>query len=334
MLNCRQSFFFILQFKILNQFTLAYFANKPMLIEKRQGLSLFSNFLLQTVKAEQRQGAALDADSIAVIRQMKKDKQLANVTCIRTAAGKIIASEHAGSYQQLFDEAPNNSIAVVPQIGTMYTEDGLCTYGIDHFCNRMDAAAASSNILGIVVRSHSGGGEVTAAQRAHNAVAAANAVKPVVQLIDGTSASGSVMLGAAAAERIAAGTTTDTGSIGVVLSIPDWWIEEMKEGITTIYASTSPNKHQLAKDLMEGKLEAIQSRELDPLHAAFKSMVKAGMPAVKDEALTGHMYFAPDALRLGLVDHIADMNFAMNRVSNLTSDKKLNITRQVLAEKF
>lgn len=207
-------------------------------------------------------------------------------------------------------------VAQVNLKGTMLSEGGLCTYGIDHVCEQVAQADANPNVMGIVLNTHSGGGEVTAAQRLSNAISQCS--KPVVQFVDGMAASGAYWVGAVCDEIVMGGKTTEVGSIGVVIQIDGEVLNYLRENLISIFSDGSEGKQDVFKAILAGDFEFVKKKSLNPLRAEFVKLVKNGRPDVTDEAMTGTMFYAPQALKAGLADRIGTRADAIDRVVTLS----------------
>lgn len=239
-----------------------------------------------------------------------------------------------GNYKRVDEEIGlqnKNSIAIVQLRGAMQSDDGLSSLGIDHTCNQLELAA-SSNARGIILNTSSGGGAVEAAQRLYSTMKDISGSKPIVQLINTTSASGAVFAGVASDKIIANGATAETGSIGVVMQLPKWWIQEMKDEVISIYADQSPDKHSLMKNLIAENYDAIKNEELNPFAIEFQNLVKRERKGVDVSALTGKMYIAKDAMKMGLIDGIGTMKTALNEVRKLSTQRNKNSNARRAAE--
>lgn len=211
----------------------------------------------------------------------------------------------------------DKKVAVLKLNGTMSVDGGLCTQGIDALCKEVEMAAGAADVAGIVIDTYCGGGEALAAQRLGIAIEKAKAVKPVVQYGDYI-ASGAYWAGAKCNEIVVGGNISEVGSIGVVIQLDKQQIEYLKENLINVYSDGSEDKHFDLKSILSGDFDALKKKSLNPLKEEFHSIVKAGRKDVKDEAMTGHMYLAKDAKKLGLIDHIADREFAVRRVISLS----------------
>lgn len=216
-----------------------------------------------------------------------------------------------------------NSVAIVQLRGAMRADGGLSSQGIDATVNDLRTAAASK-AMGIVLRTSSGGGAVEAAQRMYSAIKEVKEVKPVVQFVDALSASGAVFAGVASDEIVMNGVTAETGSIGVVAQFDKSELEYIKENVLSIYASQSADKHSMFKNLLSGDITAVQNEYLNPVAEAFQKLVTKERKSVNKDALTGSMYLAKDAIKMGLADRIGTLNTALNRVRILSRNRNRN----------
>lgn len=210
------------------------------------------------------------------------------------------------------------SIAQIQFKGVMLSEGGMCTPSIDVMCNQILEASRSSTVSGIILNTHSGGGEVIAAQRLSNALEEARELVPIVMYVDGMAASGAYWAGSHCDEIVCGGRTTEVGSNGVVMELDKYWIEMIKEYRIAIYADGSEGKHQGLKDIIEGNFEALRKRELNPLREEFVRVVKNARPNIDEAALTGATFLAPQAKKLGMIDFIGNRQTAVDRVNILS----------------
>lgn len=207
-------------------------------------------------------------------------------------------------------------VAQVNLKGTMLSEGGLCTYGIDYTCDQIAQAGANPNVMGILLNTHSGGGEVVAAQRLSNAIQAVH--KPVVQFVDGMAASGAYWVGAVCDEVVMGGRTTEVGSIGVVIQMNKQILTYLRENLISIFSDGSDGKQDVFRAILDGDFDFVRQKSLNPLRKEFVKLVKSGRKNVSDEALTGTMFHAPEAIKVGLADRIGNRSEAIQRVVTLS----------------
>jgi protease-4 len=93
-----------------------------------------------------------------------------------------------------------------------------------------------------------------------------------------------------------------------------------------VYASLSVDKNKDFNQVLNGNYEPYQKNVLDVINAKFLSSVKANRPAANDSTLTGKIYFAPDAIALGLIDEIGSLDHAISLADSLANEKKVQLT--------
>lgn len=238
----------------------------------------------------------------------------------------------------------NQSVAVVPLIGTMLADGGLSTPSIDFTSSQLEAAAANPNIAGIVLRTNSGGGEVTAAQRLSNTLQGIN--KPVVMFVDGMAASGAYWSGCYCNEIIMGGATTRVGSIGVVFDLDKRVIEDIKANYKYILSDGSEGKRANVEALINGDDNYFKVNALNPIMKHFRDVVIKGranaknpldMSFIKTDGndAGGRMTKdANEAIRAGLADSKGTLQDAMKRVIALSKRYKRKDEKAQLKANF
>lgn len=242
------------------------------------------------------------------------------------------ASDFSLMPNSLLDNSSNANTPMIARVelkGTMLTEGGLCQTGIDSLCKDIEKAAANPNVIGILLNTHSGGGEVAAAQRLGNAINEAKKSKPVIQYVDGLAASGAYWAGACCDEIIAGGTTTQVGSIGVVIDVNKQMIDYINENQISIFADGSEGKRDVFKAILSGDHDFVKKNSLNPIRKEFVKIVKAGMPEVSEDAFSGSTFIARKAKSLGMVNSIGTREEAMQRLITLSRRRR----RQASAKK-
>jgi protease-4 len=210
----------------------------------------------------------------------------------------------------------SESIAVIPVLGPLMKADqDECDYfnaGMETLGNRVVDADNNPNISGIILYIDSPGGTVDGTQAFADKVKSCK--KPVVAFVDGCMASAALWIGTSANIVIAQNSTTEIGSIGVMVAFADmepmWQAEGIK--IHRIMADQSADKNKPVLDAMAGNYKTIKDRELNPLADMFISAVKTNRPNLPDSVFTGKMFFAEEALSLGLIDSIGNFQSAVD----------------------
>lgn len=230
-----------------------------------------------------------------------------------------------------FADAPKDSTAIIPIHGTLLKYGTYCSYGTTELADIIRQAADSQNISSVLLDIDSGGGSVDAIAPLVAAVQYAQSRgKSVVAHCD-LCASAAYYIASYCDEIIASNQiSSEFGSIGVMMSFPDYAKYYEREGVTvhTIYSNLSDYKNAPFEMAKAGKYEMIKEEELDPLARDFQESVKAnrGNKLKLDTAglLRGRMFYAKDAINVGLADSIGTLEFAIQRAREIPQEACIN----------
>ena len=229
-------------------------------------------------------------DALSVLLEKYLTKDLQNFTSkilsqqeplkisYRSAEYPGISGSTGGAGQPGGDDGKKNLVAVIPLRGTMIKYGTMCSYGADEIAAAIDEAAASKKVTGIVLDIDSGGGAVDAVAPLVDAIRRAKAArKPVVACCD-LCASAAYWTACECNEIMAANSiSSEFGSIGVMMSFPDYAKYYEKEGIKvhTIYSNLSTYKNAPFEAAKKGEYDSIKTEEVDPLARKFQANVRA-----------------------------------------------------------
>lgn len=230
-----------------------------------------------------------------------------------------------------FADAPKDSTAIIPIHGTLLKYGTYCSYGTTELADILRQAAESSNISSVLLDIDSGGGSVDAIAPLVDAIQYAQSKgKSVVAHCD-LCASAAYYIASYCDEIIASNQiSSEFGSIGVMMSFPDYAKYYEREGVKvhTIYSSLSDYKNAPFEMAKEGKYEMIREEELDPLARDFQENVKAnrGNKLKLDTTglVRGRMFYAKDAIAVGLADAIGTLDFAIQRAREIPREACIN----------
>lgn len=238
---------------------------------------------------------------------------------------KIQMAEMASSKNQ--SELPENAVAIIPLHGTMLKYGTYCEYGTVEIADLIREAADNPKVAGILLDIDSGGGAV-------------DAIAPILDALEynrslGKSSVAFCDLAASAAYYAALGCdeiiannsiSAEFGSIGVMMSFPDYakYYENAGIKVHTIYSNLSDYKNAPFEAAKKGEYDKIKAEELDPLARKFQNAVKdkRGDKLKHDTEglLSGRMFYQDDALAVGLIDHVGNLDFAVSRVRSKRID--------------
>ena len=177
-----------------------------------------------------------------------------------------------------------------------------------------------SSVRAIVLRVDSPGGGVVPSQEIYNEVKKAKAVKKVVVSMGSVAASGGYYI-SAPADRIVANPGTITGSIGVIMVVPNLKGLLDKVGIKTEVVKSGKNKDlaSVFRGIGSEERQIIQG-VMDDVHEQFIGAVAEGRKMEIDKARKisdGSIFSGRQAIGVGLVDEIGDLDDAVKVAGKL-----------------
>jgi protease-4 len=226
-------------------------------------------------------------------------------------------------------DAEPGSIAIVPILGPLEKNDvedcDMMSYGMNTIAQWIKDAEENPNIDGILLNIDTPGGTADGTQNLADVIKKTS--KPVVAFVDGLMASAGLWIGSAAKYIIAQNNTTEIGSIGVMLSFMDTSGFYEAKGIKIHYitADQSADKNLDYLEALKGNYELVRKSGLNPLAEEFIANVKANREGkIPDKApvFSGKVFFAPDALKHGLIDEIAPFENAVEHLRNMVAEHK------------
>ncbi len=196
---------------------------------------------------------------------------------------------------------------------------------------RLQAAQADPRTKAVILRINSPGGTVTGSEAMHKLIAdfKAKSGKPVIACVQDMAASGGYYI-ACSSDEIVCFPSSVVGSIGVIIQTVSFKPALSRWGITTDAITSGKNK-AAGNPLEELTPEqrAIFKQIVDEFYAQFVDVVKAGRPTLKTarlpEITDGRVFSGRQALQLGLVDHLGDLNTAIDRAKALAGIKNADV---------
>lgn len=255
----------------------------------------------------------------------KYSKKLSEITPLTTLV-------HEG--ESSYDKAKKGSTAIIPVKGTLVKYGTWCSYGADEIAAEILEAANHDNIASIVLDIDSGGGACDAIAPICGAIACAKSKGKAVVASCDLAASAAYWI-ACNCDRIVADNniSSEFGSIGVMCSFADAkpYYEKMGMKFHEIYADQSENKNESFRLALTGDYSKIKQESLNPLAIRFQNEVKQRRQNLVMDTpgiLSGRMFYAKQALEVGLIDEIGDINRAVELSKELSKD--MNIINQYM----
>lgn len=208
--------------------------------------------------------------------------------------------------------------------------------GTETLAKQIKQAANDPSIAAIVLDWDTPGGDGGACQLPSQAILDAREKKPVLSYVgNGMCASAGYYMASNSTEIYATFETDEIGSIGTYVTVADWLAYYEKEGLKVmqIYASKSTNKNGPIRDLFAAKTDEekqaailrLQTEYLDPFNQQFLNTVMEQRGISEDsEVLTGKLYYAKDAEKMGLIDGLKTFDEVIDRAFELSENYQGN----------
>jgi protease IV len=180
------------------------------------------------------------------------------------------------------------------------------------------------SVKAIVLRVDSPGGAVAPSQEIYEEVRKAVVKKTVVVSMGSIAASGGYYI-ASPATRIVANPGTLTGSIGVIMEIPNMEGLMSKIGVKTEVIKSGKHKDMASvfRSISKEDREILQ-HVLDNVHEQFINAVAEGRKLLRDDVqkiADGRVYTGEQALKAGLIDELGNLEDAVRAAAKLSGIK-------------
>ncbi|MBR0177631.1 MAG: signal peptide peptidase SppA [Bacteroidales bacterium] len=236
-----------------------------------------------------------------------------------TGSNKSITAVSNGNYAKSYKakNASKNEVAVIYASGQIFDGKGDENTNIysDNLSKTIRKAREDDNVKAVVLRVNSPGGSAVASAIIGRELDLTKEVKPVIVSMGNYAASGGYWI-SAKADRIFADATTLTGSIGVFGTFPNAkGLLNDKIGLTFDVAKTNENADfgtitQPLTEFQYSKLQEMVVKTYDD----FTKRVAEGRglrQTYVDSIGQGRVWAGADAIELGLVDQLGDMEDAI-----------------------
>ncbi|HKN18634.1 MAG TPA: signal peptide peptidase SppA [Dissulfurispiraceae bacterium] len=190
--------------------------------------------------------------------------------------------------------------------------------------DEIDGYLKDNSIKALVLRVDSPGGGVVPSQEIYDEVKRAAAQTKVVVSMGSLAASGGYYI-SSPANKIVANPGTITGSIGVIMEVPNVKVLMDKIGVKTEVIKSGKHKDIASPFRGMGEEErAILQSVMDDVHAQFIAAVSEGrkMPIDKvREIADGRIFSGRQAIKAGLVDELGDLDYAIKAAAKMAGIK-------------
>ncbi len=199
--------------------------------------------------------------------------------------------------------------ALIPQpiIGIITLNDAIYSYSAQMVIQQIDYAREHPEVRAVVLVLDSPGGTVVHTEAIYLELLKLRENKPVIVSIEGMAASGAYYL-TAGSDYAFAKPTSMVGNIGVIGILPD------SPSIFENVISTGPYK-------LWGSPRDTYMRQIETIKQAFYEVVKTGrgdrLNADTDVILSGQIWPAAAALKIGLIDEIGAQSDAVEKAASM-----------------
>ncbi len=209
-------------------------------------------------------------------------------------------------------EVSGNRIGIVEIKGVITTPEKAL--------DAMKQFRENENVKAVVLRIDSPGGAVGASQEIFQEARRLDMVKPVIASLGNTAASGGYY-SAVGARYIVANPGTVTGSIGVIMKLPN--VEKLLEKLgiktTVIKSGRLKDLASITRELSPEERAVLKS-VMDDIHGQFIRDVAKGrsLPGEKVKSLAdGRIFSGQQALELKLVDELGNFSVALDKAAEI-----------------
>ncbi|MBC5840766.1 S49 family peptidase [Flavobacterium sp. F-380] len=184
-------------------------------------------------------------------------------------------------------------------------------------------------VVGVVVDTDSGGGQVYGTPEFYDAVQSFSRVKTIGIYTNGYLCSGAYYFAAAATFIMANKRADAIGSIGgyTVMVNYDGMMEKYGAKVHTLYSDLSPEKNKGHRGVMDGTDEGGKEyikTELNPMVTTFHVDMKVGRPQLDPKVFLGGTWSGEEAVALGLVDSNGSLQDAVAEVWSRSKSDNTN----------
>jgi protease IV len=219
----------------------------------------------------------------------------------------------------------DNQIAVIYAQGEILGGEGDVTViGEGSMRRSFQEARKNKDIKAIVIRVNSPGGSALTSELIWREIELTKKVKPVVVSMGNYAASGGYYI-SCNANTIFAEKNTITGSIGVFGILPNFNQLATKIGVHTEQVTTNGNANYSPFVPLEEKFKQVTQEGVERVYKTFVNRVAEGRKmtfAQVDSIAQGRVWTGSEAIRIGLVDKIGNLNDAIKAAASLAKIKE------------
>ncbi|MGA9638487.1 signal peptide peptidase SppA [Flavobacterium sp.] len=251
-------------------------------------------------------------DAIKKLLKVDKDKDYQKVSIVDYTKKLLLDAEFTQT---------DNQIAVIYAQGEIQSGEGdVNTIGEGSMKRSLQEARKDKKIKAIVLRIDSPGGNALTSDLIWREVELTKKVKPVIVSMGNYAASGGYYI-ACNANEIFAEKNTITGSIGVFGILPNFSQLTSKIGINIEQVKTHENAPNYSPFVpIDENFKAVTLEGVEHIYKTFVTHVAQGRKmtfAQVDSIAQGRVWTGSEAIKIGLVDKIGNLNDAIKAAASL-----------------
>ena len=216
----------------------------------------------------------------------------------------------------------NNNISIREKVALIRVEGPI--FDSNETIEEIKDYVKDTSIKAIVMRIDSPGGAVAPSQEIYEEVRKGVSKKKIVVSMGSVAASGGYYI-ASPASRIIANPGTLTGSIGVIMEIPNFKGLMDKLGVKTEVVKSGRHKDLASAFRSLGRDERkILQNVLDNVHEQFITAVAEGRKMLREDVIKiadGRIFTGEQALEIGLIDELGNLEDAITAAAKLSGIK-------------
>ncbi len=257
-----------------------------------------------------------------MIEQQYADAMLPYIQSLLHASVPVALEQAKAQYNKFL--GIENGVAHLSIKDAIMSSDNCGSMGSGSVAEIINQLNNNNDVEGLVLHLNTPGGSVHAGAEITDALKAFD--KPKVSFVQGYAASAGYWIAASTDKIFLANKFSQLGSIGVMITMVDSTEADKKYGykVISIYAPESTEKNLEVREALQGNNKPMEA-QLSKTAKLFIADLEAARPQIKDGAKKGAMYYAEDAIEMGLGDSIGTLNDAIAYIKESNNNTKFEI---------
>ncbi|HAN19634.1 MAG: hypothetical protein A2X13_14660 [Bacteroidetes bacterium GWC2_33_15] len=234
------------------------------------------------------------------------------------------------------EKAPENSVVIIPVAGPITKYDQFCgPSGTKTKADILQRADSNPNIVAAILEIDSGGGEGAGTQ--HFAQVIKNTNMPVIAFVEDMAASAAYWIASQCDIIVMQEKTSQVGSIGAYTTLVDVkrYFKNIGLDILEVYAKQSTEKNKAFREAFNNDDTSLIKDKISEFNQFFINDIKSFRgEKIKSDPFKGQMYFAEQAVEIGLADEIGTLDYAIKIAANLSKNYNQNPDKMKIKESW